>query len=66
MGRKGPPPHCVGCERQRDDCRKTLVGKVCVVCYPMLQEVIRWQHEARFQECRPRDGKRAPWRKSRS
>jgi hypothetical protein len=49
QSRHGPPPHCVGCERQKDDCKHTFIGLVCGPCREMLREVVRWQHEARYQ-----------------
>jgi hypothetical protein len=48
MGLRGPRPVCVGCDKQKDDCRKTIVGMCCGPCRMMLKEVIRWQHESRF------------------
>lgn len=39
---------CVGCEKQKDDCKKTIVGLCCGPCRVMLNDVIRWQHESRF------------------
>lgn len=46
MGMRGPPPHCVGCERERHDCRKLSIGRVCADCRVMLADVMKWQHEA--------------------
>jgi hypothetical protein len=34
---------CVGCERVRDDCRKTWIDWVCGDCDPELRAVMRWQ-----------------------